>query len=95
MRWPWYDWTEPTKTWVDMGNPCDDADLDLFYAYTTITIGNGVKTPFRDAPWVHDWKPKEIAPLIYEASTRNIGRIRMRFTTMHGSPRLKSPSTSL
>lgn len=63
------EWKEPTKTWVGMGNPCDETNLDLFYACTTITIGDGAKTPFWDAPWVQDRKPKEIAPLIYEASS--------------------------
>ena len=70
LRWPWYEWKEPTKMWVGMGNPCDEEDLKFFYASTTIIVGNGAKTPFWDSPWLLGRKPKDIAPLIYEASKR-------------------------
>ena len=42
LRWPWFEWKEPSKMWVGMGNPCDSLDTDFFYASTTITIGDGV-----------------------------------------------------
>lgn len=32
LRWPWFEWKEPTRMWVGMGNPCDEMDLNLFYA---------------------------------------------------------------
>ena len=69
LRWPWYEWGEPTKMSVGMGNPCDE-DLNFLYTSTTITIGNGAKTPFWDSPWLLGRKPKDIAPLIHEASKR-------------------------
>jgi hypothetical protein len=53
-----------------MGNPCGEVDMELFYAATTITIGNGNIAPFWHSPWLNGKKPKDIAPLIYEASTR-------------------------
>lgn len=62
--------------WVGMGNPCDEADLDLFYASSTIIVGDGARTPFWDSPWVQDRKPKDIAPLIYAASTRKNRKVR-------------------
>ena len=43
-------------------------DLDLFYASTTITIGNDACAPFWYSPWLHGKKLKDIAPLIYMAS---------------------------
>ena len=70
LRWLWFEWKEPSKMWVGLGNPCDDKDYDLFCAFSTITVGNGARTPFWDAPWVHGRKPKDIAPLIYGAATR-------------------------
>lgn len=76
LRWPWYEWKEPTKLWVGLGNPCDEKDLNLFYALATITVGNGAKTSLWDAPWVQDHKPKEIAPLIYEASSKKSIKVR-------------------
>jgi hypothetical protein len=44
--------------------------MDIFYAMTSITIGNGKKSPFWEAPWLGGLKPIEIAPLIYQISKR-------------------------
>lgn len=70
LRWLWFEWSEPSKMWIGMDNPCDELDRDLFYASTRITIGNGACAPFWDSPWVNGEKPSVIAPLIFEASTR-------------------------
>lgn len=53
-----------------MENPCNNNDLDFFYASTTITVGNGERTPFWSSSWLHGRKPMDIAPLIFEASVR-------------------------
>ena len=46
-----------------------EEDMDLFYAATTISVGNGRKTNFWDAPWIDGLKPtKYIVPIIYLAS---------------------------
>jgi hypothetical protein len=50
LRWPWLEWKEPNKIWVGTGNPCTDKDITLFYAATTIALGNGRKTSFWHAP---------------------------------------------
>ena len=76
LRWPWYEWKEPTKLWVGSGNPCDEEDLNFFYACTTITVGNGAKTPFWDSPWLLGRKPKDIAPLIYVTSSQKHWKVR-------------------
>jgi hypothetical protein len=70
LRWPWLEWRDPTKLWVGMGNPCNDVDMSLFYSATTISIGGGEIAPFWDSPWLGGEKPKDIAPLIYEASNK-------------------------
>jgi hypothetical protein len=70
LRWPWYKWKDPKKLLVGMGNPCDSVDLILFYACTTITIGNKEIAPFWDSHWLNGKKPRDIAPLIFEASIR-------------------------
>jgi hypothetical protein len=70
LRWPWLEWKDPTKIWIGSGNPCSEEDMELFYAATTITLGNGKKTPFWHAPWLNGTRPIDIAPLIYESSKR-------------------------
>jgi hypothetical protein len=44
--------------------------MDIFYAATNITLGNGRKTPFWHAPWVNGRKPKDIAPRIFDICKR-------------------------
>jgi hypothetical protein len=43
-------------------NPCAEEDMGLFYAGTTISVKNGEKAPFWDAPWLKGAKPSDIAP---------------------------------
>ena len=62
--------------WVGLGNPCDEADMSFFYASTTISVGNGAKTPFWESPWLQGAKPKDVAPLIFEASMRKNWKVR-------------------
>lgn len=76
LRWLWFEWKEPAKMWVGMGNPFTKMDYEFFYASTTIMIGNGARTPFWDAPWVQGRKPRDIAPLIFEASQRKNWKIK-------------------
>jgi hypothetical protein len=44
--------------------------MGLFYACTTITLDNGKSSPFWDSTWLNGRMPKDIAPLVFEASTR-------------------------
>jgi hypothetical protein len=52
-----------------MCTPCNEIDMDLFCATTIITVGNGKISHFWDSPWLNGRTPKDIAPLIYEASS--------------------------
>jgi hypothetical protein len=70
LRWPWLEWKEPHRIGVGKGNPCNRDDMNIFYAATNITVGNGHKTLFWHAPWLHGRKPIDIAPLIYACSKR-------------------------
>ena len=49
LRWPWQEWTVPEKVWVGMGKTCSKNDMNLFYAASSIIIG--------DAPWLIDIAP--------------------------------------
>jgi hypothetical protein len=70
LRWPWLEWTDPKKIWAGYGNPCSVEDMNIFYAATIITLGNGCKTSFWHAPWLHGRAPKDIAPKLFESSKR-------------------------
>lgn len=54
-----------TRLWVGLGNQSDERDKYFFYTCTTITVGNGARTPFRDSPWLNGSKPKDTTPLIF------------------------------
>jgi hypothetical protein len=77
LRWPWLEWKDPNKIWVGSGNPCSFEDMELFYASTSIDIGNGHKAPFWHSPWLHNRKPIEIAPLIYNISKRKNWKVHL------------------
>jgi hypothetical protein len=51
-----------------MEKPCNEISINLLYAATTITIGNGKIAPFWESRWLNGEKPKDIASLIFEAS---------------------------
>jgi hypothetical protein len=70
LRWPWLEWKSNDKIWVGSGNPCTNKDMEIFYAATTIALGNGRKTSFWYAPWVDGKMPKDIAPKIFELCKR-------------------------
>jgi hypothetical protein len=44
--------------------------MDLFYAVTTITIGDRRIVSFWHSPWLASIKPKDIAPSIFAISSQ-------------------------
>jgi hypothetical protein len=48
LRWPWFEWRDMSKVWVGVGTPCDEVNMGIFYASTTISIDNGEIAPFWD-----------------------------------------------
>jgi hypothetical protein len=70
LSWPSYERKEPKRLRVGSGTPCDEIDMDLFYASTTISIGNDRIAPFWESPWLNGRKPKDIALVIYDANSR-------------------------
>jgi hypothetical protein len=70
LRWPWYEWTEPDRAWVGLGNPCDGKDMELFYASINLSIGDGKTAKFWHSPWLGGFKPKDIAPSILAISKK-------------------------
>jgi hypothetical protein len=70
LRWPWLEWKGSEKIWVGTGNPCNAKDVEIFYAATNITLGDGRKTPFWHAPWVGGLMPKDVVPKIFDICKR-------------------------
>jgi hypothetical protein len=70
LRWPWLEWKDNNKIWAGTGNPCNEKDMEVIFAATTITLGDGRKTPFWHAPWLQGKDPKDIAPKIYKICKR-------------------------
>jgi hypothetical protein len=58
LRWPWLAWTSPDRPWVSMENPCNKQDMELFYALTSVSIGNGYKPSFWEDSWADGISPK-------------------------------------
>jgi hypothetical protein len=52
MRRLWHEWNDETKPWAGLGTPCTPQDKELFAAATRVTIGNGKKAQFWEAPWL-------------------------------------------
>jgi hypothetical protein len=70
LRWPWLQWKDPSKAWVENDHPSNEKDMNFFYAATTITIGYGHIANFWHDPWLEWRKPKDIAPSIFAISKR-------------------------
>jgi hypothetical protein len=70
LCWPWYEWTDPERAWVGMGNPCNEEDINLFYTLINLAVGNGKTAIFWHSPWINGAKPKDIAPFIFNISKK-------------------------
>lgn len=70
LRWLWYKWKQPERTWANLDVPCDKADRDLFNASTVVTIGNGEKALFWASSWINGTTAKSIAPKLYTKAKR-------------------------
>jgi hypothetical protein len=68
--------------WADTKNvsrpqdssPCGSVDMGIYYASSTITIGNHNIAPFWESPWLNGRRPKDIALLIFRPHLGRNGR---------------------
>jgi hypothetical protein len=72
LRWPWFEWTAPDRPWVGLETPCNKDDMSLFYLLTKVTIGEGNKACFWNAPWMGGLSPINIVPSIFKISKRKV-----------------------
>jgi hypothetical protein len=69
LKWPWLHWKYLSKAWVGDDHPCNEADMDIFYA--TITISDGRIASFCDAPKLQGRKPKDTTPYSQHISVKS------------------------
>jgi hypothetical protein len=53
LRWLWFEWTEPQRSWVVLKTPYDEADQALFHSSTSVTIGDGSTAIFWRSNWMN------------------------------------------
>ena len=63
-------WTDPDRQWVGSALPCDDSDMALFRASTSIVLGNGHKALFWHDDWTGKGPLRMLTPGLYKISTR-------------------------
>ena len=68
---------------MGIGNPCDTTDRDLFYAATTIYVGDGRLARFWLSPWLDGMKPKDIASTIFAISANKNKSVREALLENH------------
>ena len=68
---------------MGIGNPCDTTDRDLFYAFTTISAGDGWMARFWLSPWLDGTKPKDIALAIFPIAANKNKSVREALLENH------------
>ncbi len=63
-----------------MDIPCDNCDMRLFQAATTISLGNGEKTAFWQDKWLQSSCPKDIAPMCFNLAKRKQRSVKTELT---------------
>jgi hypothetical protein len=65
LRWLWLSRTDDGRAWSGLDLQFSEEERALFFASTTMRIGNGQKALFWEDRWVNGKTIKEIAPLLY------------------------------
>ena len=65
LRWLWFSKTDDDRAWAGLDLQFSAAEHDLFFASTTMMLGNGQTALFWEDRWISGRAIKEIAPLVY------------------------------
>jgi len=76
LRWLWKQCKTEGGQWLHSEAPCTTKDKQLFAAATTITVGNGDKISFWESAWIQGRRPRDMAPAVYNISTRKNRNLR-------------------
>jgi hypothetical protein len=47
----WLEWTDESKSWIGLSNPCNEQDRDYFDGAKFVNVGDGGKVKFGHSPW--------------------------------------------
>jgi hypothetical protein len=65
LRWQWFNRTDQNRAWHGLDLQCTKEEKDLFFASTTMTVGDGQTAIFWEDRWIHGRSISEIAPELY------------------------------
>lgn len=65
LRWQWLSRMDSSRAWSGMEIQSSAPERDLFFASTTMLVGDGNTTKFWDDQWTNGRALREIAPQLY------------------------------
>jgi hypothetical protein len=66
LLWLWFSRTDTSRAWHGLDLQFSNEEKSLFFASTTILLGNGMTALFWEDRWIEGKVVKEIAPLLYD-----------------------------
>jgi hypothetical protein len=76
LRWLWYSRTDDTKAWSNLDLQFSAEEQALFFACTSMTVGNGERALFWEDRWINGRSVSEISPLLYNCIPKRRRKIR-------------------
>jgi hypothetical protein len=76
LRWLWLSRTDPRRAWHDLDLQFTADERALFFASTTMQIGDGRKALFWEDRWLNGRSIGEIAPLLYACIPKRRRKLR-------------------
>uniref|UniRef100_A0A453BXQ6 Reverse transcriptase domain-containing protein n=1 Tax=Aegilops tauschii subsp. strangulata TaxID=200361 RepID=A0A453BXQ6_AEGTS len=81
LRWLWFAKTSPERAWQGLGLPFSPTERVLFWASTTMAIGNGQTALLWEDRWINGQSVRELLPNLYDCIPK---RRRMARTVADG-----------
>jgi hypothetical protein len=76
MRWLWFSRTDINRAWSGLDLQFSAEERALFFASTTMSLGNGATALFWEDRWIQGRSIRELAPLLYECIPKRRRRTR-------------------
>jgi hypothetical protein len=61
LWWQWQAWQTEEKPWIGLDIPSSESEIQLFWTYTSIKVGNSSRVSFWADRWLHGHAPKGVA----------------------------------